>query len=338
MCEGIPVFSNNKKAFHGTGTSSHSTAAEKLKIKEDHYMKSEYHWWDKQFVPDHYDVEGVNILRKNGVDVQLATKVAERYVKEHFKTNTQLWKWLTQTPGDFQRLTTVKDKKLHTYLFTKLTGYTPAENKKKLKEQEKKSKEFMKRVEKVQWFKPQETLKKRDISLKVDFALDLFQIPKLKIDFKWLETATDWDAARDAARGAARGAAWGAAWDAAWGAARDAAWDAAWGAAWGAARDDAWGAARGAAARDAAARDAAWGAARGAAARDAARGAAARDAAAANGFLISQDLKFVKGKYKKNPFMPLFELWEMGLYPVGVVGKKFVIYVPVVNGKKPVIK
>ncbi len=37
----------------------------------------------------------------------------------------------------------------------------------------------------------------------------------------------------------------------------------------------------------------------------------------------------IKDKYPNGAFQQLFKLWEMGLYPVGVLkNKKFVIYVP----------
>ena len=73
----------------------------------------------------------------------------------------------------------------------------------------------------------------------------------------------------------------------------DAAWYAAWDAAWYAARDAAWDAARGAA----------WGA--------------------------CDQLALHTETYKKDtPFLKLVDLWEMGLYPVGVVDGKFVVYVP----------
>ena len=65
-----------------------------------------------------------------------------------------------------------------------------------------------------------------------------------------------------------------------------------------------WGAARGAA------RDAAW---------DAARGAAD---------LLASDLKDYKKKYPKGNFIQLIPIWELGLYPVGVIDGKFVVYVP----------
>ena len=86
---------------------------------------------------------------------------------------------------------------------------------------------------------------------------------------------------------------WDAAWDAAWGAARGAAWDAAWGAVRDAARGAAWDAAW----------DAAWG---------------------ANEVLV-KDIKEYKGKFA---FLSLIPLWEMGLYPIGVINGKFVIYLP----------
>ena len=77
-----------------------------------------------------------------------------------------------------------------------------------------------------------------------------------------------------------------------------------WGAAWGAAR--------------CAARDAAWGAARDAA-RDAAWGAVD---------LLSSDFDAYSKKYPKGSFLNLIPLWEAGLYPVGVVDGKFIVYVP----------
>ncbi len=79
----------------------------------------------------------------------------------------------------------------------------------------------------------------------------------------------------------------------------DAARDAAWGAAWGAARDAAWDAAR----------DAAWGAAE----------------------IVASDLPEYRKKYPNGSFANLIPLWEAGLYPVGIVRGKFVIYVPEVS-------
>ena len=73
-----------------------------------------------------------------------------------------------------------------------------------------------------------------------------------------------------------------------WDAARDAAWDAARGAAW----DAAW--------------DAAWG---------------AQD-------LLALNLDEYKKKYPEGNFINLIPLYEMGLYPVGVIDGKMVIYVP----------
>ena len=74
------------------------------------------------------------------------------------------------------------------------------------------------------------------------------------------------------------------------------------------------------AARDAA-RGATWGAARDAA-RDAAWGAA--DLLAT---LTSKNLGYI-AKYPNGNFVQLIPLWEAGLYPCGVVGGKFICYVP----------
>ena len=123
MCDGIPVFSNNKKALHGTGTSSHSTAADKLGIKEDHYLKSEYHWWDKEFKPDHYDSVGVNILKENGVDIEKATEVARNYIKKNFHTQAQLVAWLKKTPSEWGRLMVTEHKALAKKVNPKLVLY-----------------------------------------------------------------------------------------------------------------------------------------------------------------------------------------------------------------------
>ena len=83
-------------------------------------------------------------------------------------------------------------------------------------------------------------------------------------------------------------------YDAARDAARDAAWDAAWGAARDAARDAAW--------------DAAW---------DAAGGAV-------------DILATHTDTYKlQTPFVRLMDIWELGMYPCGVIGGKFVVYTPV---------
>ena len=155
--------------------------------------------------------------------------------------------------------------------------------------------DFIEHLKNVQWFAPSPTLRKEDVEKQAKFTLECFGV-KAGIEYRQLKTVKDWDAARDAAWDAARDAARDAAWDAARDAARGAAWDAAGDAAWGAAWD---------------------------AARNAARDAA-RDAAE---ILVAD--KIAK-KYPDGAFQQLFKLWEMGLYPVGVLeeNKKFVIYVP----------
>jgi hypothetical protein len=173
---------------------------------------------------------------------------------------------------------------------------------------------YIERIKAINWFKPA-GLERKTVDQKIKLTLEAFGV-KASIEYRILKTPEDWDAARGAARDAARDAAWDAARGAAWDAARDAAWDAAWGAARGAARDAAWDAARDAA------RDAAWDAA-----RDAAWGAA--DLLAS----LTPNGEYAK-KFPKGNFLQLVDIWEMGLYPVGVVDGKFICYVPDVEGLK----
>jgi hypothetical protein len=183
------------------------------------------------------------------------------------------------------------------------------------KEVQKSLDDYLERVKAIKWFKP-EGVKRATTDKQIKVALKCFGV-EASIEYRALSTPSDWDAAWDAARDAAWDAARGAAWDAA----RGAAWDAARGAAWDAARD---------AARDAA-WDAAWDAARGAA-WDAARGAAWDAARGATDLLAGltpePQRKAYKEKYPDGNFLELIPLWEAGLYPVGVVSGKFVVYVP----------
>ena len=56
--------------------------------------------------------------------------------------------------------------------------------------------------------------------------------------------------------------------------------------------------------------------------------AAARDAAWAAADLLVLNLPNYKKKYPKGNFINLISLWEMGLYPVGIVNGIFIVYVP----------
>src|SRR3990167_3588854 len=171
---------------------------------------------------------------------------------------------------------------------------------------------YLTRIKAVKWFQHSADLKREEVEQKVNVVLEGFGV-KAKITYSLLKTEKDWGAAR----GAAWDAAWGAAWDAAWGAARGAAWGAAWDAAW----DAAWGGA---------ARGAAWGAA-----WDAARMDAAWDAARGGAEIIASDLKDYSKKYPKGSFINLIPLYEMGLWPIGVVGGKFIVGVPHYNQDFP---
>jgi len=202
-------------------------------------------------------------------------------------------------------------------------------NQKLPKNVEKALDDYIERIKKIQWFKPSPTFFREDVDSKVKAALKAFGV-EASIVYRNLKTPYDWDvawdsswnaerdsvwneavcAARDSAWEASLCAAWDmardAAWDMAWDAARCAAWDAARYSAWGAVRDTSWGVVR----------DAAWGIAR-VAAQVAARGAA-------------DILATCTKTYKKDtPFVKIIDMWEMGMYPVGVFDGKFIMYSPV---------
>ena len=158
--------------------------------------------------------------------------------------------------------------------------------------------EYIERIKSIQWFCPSPDLKRTDIDRQVSIALKAFGL-EASVEYRTLKTQKDWgaaqDAAQDAAWDAAQDAAWDAAWDASWGAALDAALNASWCAAQDAAWDAAW--------------DASWGAAD----------------------VLALNLDDYKKKYPTGNFIHLIPLWEAGLYPCGVIGGKFIIYVPPVS-------
>jgi len=170
---------------------------------------------------------------------------------------------------------------------------------------EKQLDEYIERIRAIKWFKVSPDIKREAVDKQVNVVLEAFGV-KASIEYRSLKDSKDWDAAWEAAWHAARDAAWHAARDAALDAALDAAavryvaWDAAWFAARDAAWDVAWDVAR----------DAAW---------DAARGA--ED-------VLTLNLDSYKSKYPNGSFVNIITLWEMGLYPCGVVCGKFVVYVP----------
>ena len=62
---------------------------------------------------------------------------------------------------------------------------------------------------------------------------------------------------------------------------------------------------------------------------------AAWDAAWGANDLLVQDLEDYKKKYPKGSFINLIPLWEIGLYPIGIVDGKFVIYIPPTDKEFP---
>jgi len=176
--------------------------------------------------------------------------------------------------------------------------------------------DFISHLKDVHWFNPSSDLKKEDIEKQVKFTLDCFGL-KAKIEYRKLEKKEDWDSARDSAwasardsawasaRASARDSAWASARASAWASARDSARDSAW--AWASDSDSAWDSDSDS--------DSAW------------DSAWASDWASAE--VLLEDNKEFKKKYPNGAFKQLFKIWEMGLYPVGILkNKKFVIYVP----------
>ena len=94
---------------------------------------------------------------------------------------------------------------------------------------------------------------------------------------------------------------WASARDSAWASARDSAWDSAWASAWTSARDSAW--------------------------------TSARASAWASQEALLEDNEQFKKAYPNGAFKQLFKLWEMGLYPVGILEEtgKFTVYVPEID-------
>ena len=61
---------------------------------------------------------------------------------------------------------------------------------------------------------------------------------------------------------------------------------------------------------------------------------AAREAARGACDIVVADIKTYKEKYPNGAFVNLIPLWELGLYPGGVINGKFVIYIPPHKEKK----
>ena len=158
---------------------------------------------------------------------------------------------------------------------------------------------MLKRVEAIEWFKPQKKINVSSIKLKVNAIMKAFNLDlKVEVEFHKLDSDSAWASAWASAWDSA----WASAWASARASARASAWASAWDSARASARDSAWASAR------ASARDSAWASAR------------------ASEFEVVKDLMKKKG-YKTNPFEKNLKLWEMGLYPVGILkDKKFHIY------------
>ena len=167
---------------------------------------------------------------------------------------------------------------------------------------------FIDKLPTIPWFKPSKDLKKSDVDKQINFTLECFGV-KASIEYKTLKSEEDWASARASAWASARDSAWDSAMASAMASASDSAWDSAWASARASASDSAWDSAW------ASARDSAWASAR-----------ASQEA-------LLEDNEQFKKAYPNGAFKQLFKLWEMGLYPVGILEEtgKFTVYVPEID-------
>src|SRR3990167_370867 len=197
MCEGIAIFVNNKKALCGKGTSSHSEAVIKLKINEDDYRKYEYHFWDKRLVADKYDSTAEQILAH--IDKKKAYMLAKRLVAKDFNTDTKIIKWLGRISNQYKYIRKIKSLRRRNIYLKTLFGLTEAEYKKTIVKRDVELQAFYKRIKEAPVLHPQEVLSKKEISLKVDLAFSLLNLPKVGIEFKYINKSKDYaDAYTDA--------------------------------------------------------------------------------------------------------------------------------------------
>ncbi len=171
---------------------------------------------------------------------------------------------------------------------------------------------FIDKLPTIPWFKPSKDLKKSDVDKQINFTLECFGV-KASIEYKTLKSEEDWDSAWDSAMASAWYSAWDSAIASAWDSARASDWSSAWDSARASAR---------ASALDSA--------------RDSARASdwsSASDSARASQEALLEDNEQFKKAYPNGAFKQLFKLWEMGLYPVGILEEtgKFTVYVPEID-------
>lgn len=198
---------------------------------------------------------------------------------------------------------------------------------------------FIDNIPNVSWFKPNPDLKKSDVEKQINFTLKCFWV-EASIEYKTLKTENDWVSAYNSS--------WHPDWESAynsaiayaynptrasdynydWHSARDSDWDSAFSstrgdvdrtmiyiynsakAASGSSYNDVWWKAHNPS-------------------RDSARNALWDSCHTSTEILVADNEDFKK-KYPDGAFKQLFKLWEMWLYPVGVLKDtgKFTVYVP----------
>ena len=193
------------------------------------------------------------------------------------------------------------------------------------KEVEDKLDAFLERIKAIKWFQPQTEINKEEVEKEVNFYLSCFGFTA-GIEYRELRTEKDWASTWASSRDSSRDSAWASALASALDSARASAWAWASDSAWASSRDSAWASAR-ASAWDSS-RDSAW---------DSSRDSAWDSSRAIENILV-EDLPQFKEKYPNGTFKNIIPIWERGLYPVGIINGKFVIYVPPVKLEFPVIK
>jgi len=195
--------------------------------------------------------------------------------------------------------------------------------------------DFIKGLKDVPWFSPSAKLKKEEVEKQAKFTLECFGL-EAEIEYRKLETKVDWASAIESGRQSNK--------DSYWVSAKDSDLYPEWASSKARARD--------------LVRDLSWNLASAFALVRFLTTSSARDSASASYWdydpeydsasnwtyhwdsvfdsdytsteILLEDNKEFKKQYPNGAFKQLFKLWEMGLYPVGVLqeSKKFVIYVP----------
>ena len=165
---------------------SHASVAAFNKLNEDKLNKYEYNPFKEEFKIDH-----INAYRSD-------EKSAEKWVKELFKFKTKK-QFLTFCKNYFYKI----DYKQ----VSKMLGKIPTK---------KDVIKMLKRVESIDWFKPQKAPDKKSLKIKINSVVKAFGMDiKVELEINKLDSASAWASARASAWDSAWDSAWASAWDSA---------------------------------------------------------------------------------------------------------------------------